>query len=161
MRLKLQNSFIILFIIIGLAFYGCVDEPNIDPVKRPYTSVRVANFSNNQATLNVSVDGEFIQNVDQNALTTYFDLNSGSREYVLRDANGNEIFNKPITMVSYEEVTLVFSGYLSTVDTLNTFGFQTCNLFLHAVENGLRESDLTQAIFELHQGACFFWFFFI
>ncbi len=125
MRLKLQNSSIILFVLVGLAFYSCVDEPDIEPVKTPYTSVRVANFSNNQATLNITVDGEFVENLAQNSLTTYFDLVSGSRVYSLKDANGNEFFSKPITMVSYEEMTLVFSGYSSTVDTLNTFGFQT------------------------------------
>jgi hypothetical protein len=122
MRLRIQKSLIVL-ILLGLFLYGCVDEPYIEPVKRPFSVIRVGNFTSNLDPLTVLIDGKKIGDLAQNTVTKYFDVKSGQRSFTLKDANGNTVYNKDIPVISYEEETILFSGYYSTADTANTFGF--------------------------------------
>ena len=124
MRLKLQKSLIVLFL-VSLFVYGCIEEPLIEPVKIPYSVIRVGNFTSNQDVLKVIIDGVEKFTLNKNTVSDYFDITSGQRRFTLQDANGNTIYNKDITIISYEEETLVFAGYYSTVDTLNTFAFNS------------------------------------
>jgi len=103
---------VIPFIIIAFTFYSCLNEPKIDPVKVPFTTVRVANFTN--SAFKLVIDGNVISNnLTANSVTNYFDLTSGSRKYVLLAANGDTIYSRPITAISYEEATVVFAGYIN------------------------------------------------
>ncbi len=122
MRLKIQKSLIVLFL-IGLFLYGCVDEPYIEPVKRPFSVIKVGNFTSNLDPLTVMIDGKTIGNLTANTVTKYFDVKSGQRTFTIKDANGNTVYNKDIPVISYEEEIILFTGYYSTTDTLNTFGF--------------------------------------
>ncbi len=122
MRLKIQKSLIVLFL-LGLFLYGCVDEPYIEPVKRPFSVIRVGNFTSNVDPLTVLIDGKKIGDLAANTITNYFDVKSGQRLFTLKDGAGNTIYNKNIPVISYEEETIVFGGYYSAVDTLNTFAF--------------------------------------
>lgn len=122
MRLKIQKSLIVLFL-LGLFLYGCVDEPYIEPVKRPFSVIRVGNFTSNVDPLTVLIDGKKIGDLAANTVTNYFDVKSGQRLFTLKDGAGNTIYNKNIPVISYEEETIVFGGYYSAVDTLNTFAF--------------------------------------
>lgn len=109
---------IIPFIIIALTFYSCLNEPQIDKVKVPFTSVRVANFTN--SAFKLIIDGVTKSNsLAANTVTDYFDLTSGTRKYVLLAANGDTIYSRPITTISYEEATVVFVGYVDPTDAKN------------------------------------------
>ncbi|HMU42445.1 MAG TPA: hypothetical protein PKA80_04020 [Ignavibacteriaceae bacterium] len=110
-------------ILTGFLITGCFEEPTIEPVARPYSSVRVGNFSYNVDKFNVYVDDELKGSVNKNELLgSYFDLPSGSRHFVLTDDSGTEIYNDNVTITSYEEITLIFDGvYAPGVDTLHSF----------------------------------------
>lgn len=122
---KTTLIFIFLF---GSYFYSCFDEPFIEPVKRPYSSVRVGNFSYNQPgffgnvdQFNVYVDGELKGTVPINQFTDYFDLPSGKRQFVLL-AGTDTIYKGSIAINSYEEMSIVFDGvYAPLIDTLMSF----------------------------------------
>jgi hypothetical protein len=122
-----KTNFLIL-ILIGISFYSCFEEPFIEPVKRPYSSVRVGNFSYNQPgftgnidQFNVYIDGELKGTVGINQFTGYFDLPSGERQFVLL-AGTDTIYKGGINIVSYEEMSIVFDGvYAPGVDTLMSF----------------------------------------
>ncbi len=124
MRLKLKRSLFILFL-LGLFAYGCIEEPFIEPVKRPFSVIRVANFTSNQNPLVVKIDGKQVGNLAIGDISNYFDIKSGNREFTIVDNSGNTIFKKDITIISFEEETVVLAGYYSTVDTLNTFSITT------------------------------------
>jgi len=117
-----------ILILIGLIFAGCFEEPVIEPVKRPYSSVRVGNFSFNQPgfagnidQFNVYIDGESKGTVALNQFTGYFDLPSGKRKFVLL-AGADTIYKGDININSYEEMSIVFDGvYAPAVDTLMSF----------------------------------------
>lgn len=109
---------IIPFIIIALTFYSCLNEPTIDKVKVPFTSVRVANFTN--SSFKLIIDGVTkSDNLAPNTVTDYFDLTSGTRKYVLLAASGDTIYSRPITTISYEEATVVFVGYVDQTNPKN------------------------------------------
>lgn len=106
----------------GIIFFGCFEEPTIDPVKVPYSSIRVGNFSFNIDKFNVSIDGISKGTLNRNELTEYFDITSGKRNFELTDEIGNIIFNGDVQVNSYEEMTIVFDGvYAPSVDTLHSF----------------------------------------
>ena len=122
MRLKLQISLIVLAL-VGLFYYGCVEEPFIEPVKRAWSSIRIGNFTNNVGTMSVSVADENINNVNlnQKTFTQYYDIiASNAKVITVRDANNNIIYSKGVSIESYAEITYIFAGYYSTVDSLNT-----------------------------------------
>lgn len=110
-------------ILTGFWSTGCFEEPTIDPVSIPYTSVRVGNFSYNVDKFNIYVDGEFKGSVNQNELlANYFDLTSGKRHFALLDDAGDTLFTGDVTINSYEEMTIVFDGVNAPgIDTLHSF----------------------------------------
>lgn len=122
MRLKLQKGLLPAIAMIAVIFlYSCVEEPTIPQVATPYSNVRVGNFTANVASMTVTIDGETNLTLTQGQVSNRFDLTSGSRVFVLTDADGNVIYENPISQSSFEESTVTFAGYYSPVDTLNTF----------------------------------------
>lgn len=113
----------------GLILTSCYEEPIIEPVKRPYSTIRVGNFSYNRSgfaynvdAFSVYIDNELKGTVNVNTFTNYFDLPSGSRKFVLVTNGTDTIYNDNITITSYEELSVVFGGvYAPTVDTLMSF----------------------------------------
>lgn len=122
------KSIFVILILMGFIFTSCYEEPIIEPIARPYSSVRVGNFSYNQAgfTGNIDqfsfyVDGVLKGTVNLNTFTDYFDLPSGDRRFVLISGT-DTIYNNNVTITSYEEISLVFDGvYAPSVDTLMSF----------------------------------------
>lgn len=122
------KSVFVILILMGFILTSCYEEPIIEPISRPYSSVRVGNFTYNQAgfagnidQFSFYVDGEAKGTVNLNTLTDYFDLPSGNRRFVLISGT-DTIFNKAVTISSYEEITLIFDGvYAPAVDTLMSF----------------------------------------
>jgi hypothetical protein len=114
--------------LLGFFFVGCFEEPTIEPIKRPYSTVRVGNFSYNRAgfagnldQFNVYVDGELKGSVALHQFTGYFDLPSGKRRFVLI-AGTDTIYKGDVSINSYEEMSIVFDGvYAPAVDTLMSF----------------------------------------
>jgi hypothetical protein len=113
---------------MGFIITSCYEEPIIEPIARPYSSVRVGNFSYNQAGFSGNidqfsfyVDGVLKGTVNLNTFTDYFDLPSGDRRFVLISGT-DTIYNNDVTITSYEEISLVFDGvYAPSVDTLMSF----------------------------------------
>lgn len=118
---KITSLLSILTLAFSGLFLGCFEEPVIDPVKVPYTSVRIGNFSFNVDELNISIDGISKGKVAKNQLTGYFDLVSGERGVVLTDNSGNKIFEGSFIASSYEEQTIIFDGYYLPNNDLNSF----------------------------------------
>lgn len=118
----------VLLLFLAITYYGCVEEPTIDPVKRPYTLLRVANFSYNVDTLIVSIDaGEVsakVFNLYKNELPSqYFEIQSGKRHFLIKNPAGDTLYNDKINVGSFEELSLFFTGYAEPGnDLLNSFG---------------------------------------
>jgi len=118
----------VLLLFLAITYYGCVEEPTIDPVKSPYTLLRVANFSYNVDTLIISIDaGAKVLTLYRNELPTqYFDVVSGRRHFLVKSAVGDTLYNDRINCGSYEEISLFFTGYSKPKDDLlNTFGYSS------------------------------------
>lgn len=122
------KSIFVILILMGFIFTSCYEEPIIEPISRPYSSVRVGNFSYNAPgftgnidQFNFYIDGELKGTVNLNSFTDYFDVPSGDRVFVL--LNGTDtIYNDKVTITSYEEISLIFGGvYAPSVDTLMSF----------------------------------------
>ena len=122
------KSIFVILILAGFIFTSCYEEPIIEPVVRPYSSVRVGNFSYNQSgfsgnidQFNVYIDGVLKGAVNVNTFTGYFDLVSGKRRFVLTSGT-DTIYNSDINIASYEEISVLFDGvYAPSVDTLMSF----------------------------------------
>lgn len=126
MRLKINFKFLIApILIIGFFIYGCVEEPTIEPIKRPYSMLRVANFSFNVATLNVTITGQTtpaeFANVANRAVTGFNRVNSGTYKVTVKDGAGKTIFDKDLQITSYQRTTLVFAGLYDDDATKSTF----------------------------------------
>jgi hypothetical protein len=110
---------------------GCIEEPTIDPVKRPFSVSRIGNFIYNVDAVNVKIinpDGTVIthNNVQKNSLTAYFDVVSGKRRTLITNAaNGDTIQNKEVEFISYEESSVLLTGYFSKSNLENTFAVIT------------------------------------
>ncbi len=137
------KTILLILILTGLTFYSCYEEPILEPVKRPYSVARVGNFTYNRTdfegnieTFNIYIDGVSYGSVNVNSFTNYFDLPSGNRRFVLIDANGDTLYNKDITIGSYEETSVIFDGvYAPTVDTLMSFApFFIYDGFVYSLE---------------------------
>lgn len=122
--------FIIFLAFGGLFLTGCVDEPEMEVLERPFTQLRVANFITNADVLNVSIDNtndgvdNFIamnsytdlngsavaNNLTSGQFTSYFDVNSGNRNVRVQNSSGTVIYEGLIGMGSYEEAVLIFTG---------------------------------------------------
>lgn len=143
---KLQK--IIPFIIVALTFYSCLNEPEIDPAKVPFTTVRVANFTN--TAFKLVIDGVVKENsLAAGSVTNYFDLTSGTRKYVLLAASGDTIYSRPITTISYEEATVVFAGYVNPANAKdNTVKFKSFTDGKTYLNDGVaKESGKTGIVF--------------
>jgi hypothetical protein len=129
----------VLLLFLVITYCGCVEEPTIDPVKRPYTLLRVANFSYNVDTIMVSIDaGAKILNLYKNEISAqYFSISSGKRHFCVTNPTGDTLFNDNIWIGSYEELSLFFTGYSKPNDDfLNTFGYaQTSNGMVYLYES--------------------------
>jgi len=113
-------------------FFACVDEPIIEPVVTPFTVLRVGNLTENLNEIRLSIDGEFpvpgLQNLAKDTFTEYFDLVAGRRYFVIMDAaTGDTLFQKWLDVLSYEEQTMWYAGYVhSSIDT------STANFFINS-----------------------------
>jgi hypothetical protein len=128
MSLKFIKNFLILLVLASFLYLsGCVEEPTIDPVKRPFSATRIANFAYNAPSIDVTIynpDNTTIvkSNIAVNTLTDYFDLPSGKRRVVVTNsANQQVLLDKEIEFTSYEESSMFFSGFFSTDNLKNTF----------------------------------------
>ncbi len=127
MRLKLKSILSLTLLIIGFTLYSCVDEPYIEPVKHPVSSIRVVNVSNNVSTFKVEVydqDGNIIKSFDavqQGSATEFFDVPSGKRRFVVYGDNNAVILDKELDIISYDRVDVLVSGNKSDVTESNSF----------------------------------------
>ena len=125
MWIKFTNKIMIIgSLLFALFLTGCVDEPTIAPVKRPYSVIRVGNLSANVDNIDVSIfDVELEQielfSLQRNVFTDYFTVPSGKRRFFVKNSvSGDTLFNKTIDITSYEEITVYFGGYYSaSIDT--------------------------------------------
>jgi Domain of unknown function (DUF4397) len=118
---------LLLFTIFTL--YSCVNEPTIEPIKRPFSTIRVINLSTNVDPMNITIDGRLPSNslssVGLASPTGYFDVESGKDTFIVKDNSGNVVFNSTIELLSYERSTVVFAGTYSTnTDINNLSAFQ-------------------------------------
>ncbi len=132
MWLKITKAFLAFGFFAMLIFIsGCIEEPTIDPVKRPFSVARLGNFIYNVDAINVKIinpDGTIItkSNLQKNSFTDYFDVPSGKRKTIITNAaNTDTILNKEIEFISYEEGSVLFTGFFSKDELLNTFAFIT------------------------------------
>ncbi len=144
--MRIHYLSIIALLFIALILYSCVDEPTISEVKRPYSSVRLGNFSNNVAQINVEIvdsDGSTKSfSVSQNQLTEHFDIMSGARDVTVTNNGGEEIYSGNITMSAFEEITLLFTGYSAPGDEFNnTFADFSYTEGVVYIENGPDNAD--------------------
>lgn len=102
---------------------GCLEEPPIAPARRPYSVIRVVNLSNSsqQIFIDSKQPGDSLNNVAVPFTTVYFDMNSGKRRFVVKDANQDTIFNNNIEIISYEREIVIFGGSYNDVSENNTF----------------------------------------
>jgi len=136
MNIKLLKlSFLLIFTSIFI-FVSCVEEPFIEPVKTPYSLIRVGNFTN-QASLKVTVISNkdskttVTKNIAQNSFTNYFKVTSGNRAFTVLADNGDTLFAKPISIISYEQETIVFAGYYDgSVNDVNFKNYRDSKVYL-------------------------------
>ncbi len=129
MWLKITKSFLALILLtLVISISGCIEEPTIDPVKRAFSVTRFGNCSYNADVINVKIinsDGTVVEknNLAVNTITNYFDIESGARKIIVTNAKGDTLYQKNITFVSYEESTVLFTGYFSKSNLENTYTY--------------------------------------
>lgn len=122
MRLITKIGLVSLLVAFSTMLYSCVDEPTITPVTVPYTSLRVGNFTSNVDPMTITIDGKNVGTFAANKISSRFDVTSGARNVVITDGAGNKVFDKNLSAVSFDEETMLFAGYSSTIDTVNSLG---------------------------------------
>jgi hypothetical protein len=126
MEIKYKIKLFLLIVLPLFILNSCLEEPTIPPVQRPYSVVRVGNFSMNLQSFSVFIDDAqpvgTLSSLAKGAITDYFDVSSGKRTFKIVDANSNTVFEKQIDIASFERVTVIFAGYYSTDELQNTFG---------------------------------------
>jgi len=124
MWLKLQlGTFSVIFLTALVFLTSCLEEPIIAPARRPYSVMRVINLSNSSSQIfidNNQPDGS-LGNVINPLATAYFDMNSGARRFVVKDANQDTIFNNNIEIISYERETVVFAGTYDNISENSSY----------------------------------------
>ncbi|MDO8549418.1 MAG: hypothetical protein Q7S39_04595 [Ignavibacteria bacterium] len=123
MEIKYKIKLFLLLVLPLLILNSCLEEPTIAPARRPYSVMRVVNLSNSSSQIfidNNQPDGS-LNNVTIPSTTVYFDINSGKRKFVIKDANQETIFNADIEIISYEREIVVFGGTYSNILENNTF----------------------------------------
>lgn len=126
MRLKFKEKLIGLFLLVlGLTIYGCIEEPTIDPIKRPFSEIRVVNLSNNVDNMRILIDdAQPVSTLNSLAITgatSYFEVKSGVRNFKIFNQSGDKVFEKDITVISYDRTSIIFTGFYSTSIDFNTF----------------------------------------
>lgn len=144
--MRIHYLSIIALLFIAFIFYSCVEEPTVPEVKRPYSSVRLGNFSNNVGQINVEIEDvdktKKNYTISQKQLTEHFDIMSGQRPVVVSNDAGDTLYSGSITMSSYEEITLMFSGYSAPGDEFNnTFAEYSYSEGIVYIENGPDSPD--------------------
>lgn len=131
----LLGSFLLLAILFS--FYSCVDEPTIEPIKRPFSTTRVINLSTNVDPMNIIIDGRqpsnSLSSVGLASPTGYFDVESGKDTFVVKDNSGNVVFNSTVELLSYERSTIIFAGTYSTdinVNNLSAFQIDEAEVYV-------------------------------
>jgi hypothetical protein len=127
MRLILKGTILSLTLfVVSLFLNSCVDEPTIDPVKRPSSLVRVVNISNNLNNIKVSIDGAFpVQSLNSLAIasgTEFFDIPAGKKTFRVFDEAGTLLYSRDVEITSFEMMTIVFAGQYDLDELLNSFG---------------------------------------
>ncbi len=124
MWLKFKFGIFTLILLSTILFLNsCLEEPTIAPARRPYSVMRVVNLSSSSSQISIDnnqPDGS-LNNVTIPSTTVYFDMNSGKRKFVIKDANQDTIFNADIEIISYEREIVVFGGTYSNILENNTF----------------------------------------
>ncbi len=139
-----------LILIFITSFYSCIDEPVIEPTPLPYSTVRVANFSDNVSTIEVTIDGEQSFTLNKGVVTNHFDLVSGKRNFIVKNTENSEtIFDLDLTITSYEEVDVIFTGYSEPGnDFNNTFSnLSYTNGFVYLYEDPGTDSTVKMRLF--------------
>lgn len=162
MRSIAKSLILLLAIFITIfSFYSCVDEPLIEPLKRPYSVVRFVNLSSNLNSLQIKIfEGseivKTISNLQQGSSTDYSDFLSGKHKFIIVSGT-DTVYNKDIEFASYERMTVIFAGWYSNIKELNTFAHfnfdenevyvsaapasGTCNLYLINASTGTQALD--------------------
>jgi hypothetical protein len=114
--------FISFLILVGV--FGCVDEPFIEHAPIPYSVVKLGNFADNVNIIEVTVtnaDGELKSyTINKGEITEFITLTSGKRTFLVKNVETSEtIYSAQVTISSYEEVMLFFSGYSKPGDDIN------------------------------------------
>jgi hypothetical protein len=113
----------IIFLSTVALLTGCLEEPTIAPARRPYSVMRVVNLSNSSDQ--IYIDGEqpdpSLSDAVLPSTSLYFDMNSGARAMVVKDANADTIFNNNIDIISYEREIIVYSGTYDIIEDNNSF----------------------------------------
>ncbi len=122
MRKKFKEIAIILLLtMVGFTIAGCIEEPTVEPIKRPFSEIRLVNLSNNVDGMRILIDDQQIATLAITGSTGYFDVKSGVRVFKIYNSSNDLIFEKELTIISYDRATLVFSGFYSSDPLLNTF----------------------------------------
>lgn len=127
-KITLNNVMVLL--LLSVFVLSCVDEPFIEPVKTPYSLIRVGNFTNSNS-IDVVINNDrndksvvITKTIGQNGLSDYFKVTSGNRVFTVTNDAGKIIYTNPISVISYAQETIVFGGkYID--DDNNSVNFKT------------------------------------
>jgi hypothetical protein len=126
MRLKLKIGVLSLTLLLfSLILYSCVDEPFIEPVKQPFSEIRVLNLSHNINNMSVFIDknqpNAALNGMAIPSTTEYFDVRSGERLFEIYNEAGTLIYSSLIDISSYERMQIIFAGEHNEDPLLSTF----------------------------------------
>jgi hypothetical protein len=126
MRLKLKIGVLSLTLLLfSLILYSCVDEPFIEPVKQPFSEIRVLNLSHNINNMSVFIDkvqpSAALNGMAIPSTTEYFDVRSGERLFEIYDEAGKLVYSGFIDISSYERMLIIFAGEYSEDPLFSTF----------------------------------------
>jgi len=127
---KITSFNFLVFIMVSAFLYSCVEEPFIEPVKTPYSLIRVGNFTNSDnitLRINDDIDDESVvitKTIAKNELSEYFEVTSGNRIFTVLNEANDIIYTNPISVISYAQETLLFGGNYQD-DANNSVNFRT------------------------------------
>jgi Domain of unknown function (DUF4397) len=147
MRESFLGKYLLLLpVLIGLIFYGCVEEPTIAPVKPVYSAIRVVNLSDNVNNMKVTIDGKqpvsSLTGLGITSTTDYFDIDSGKRDFKVYDGNGDLVYEKTIELIAFQRSSIVFAGFSSSSDLERTFNHFTVDDGLIYVSSAPKSGNL-------------------
>jgi len=135
---------------MGILLYsGCVEDPTVAPTKTPFTVAKFGNFTNNVGNIRILIDPVFnksippkltvtpeayvqdsvtvvswrkeITNLAHGSYSDYFDFVSGDRYLLVYNLDSNKVLlYKSQSFISYEQSTLLITGFYSSSSSLNT-----------------------------------------